>query len=118
MAEKSYKANKAFSFGGVSYVEGQEVLVEDKAALEKLQAQKLISTGKGKTAAELQEERDEELNKEMEETAKLQAEKNQKEFDRVYGEKRKAAGPNAAPPDAGHPPKVSTIKTDDQTKGK
>lgn len=112
----NYKANKAFSFGNMSYVEGQEVNIEDKNAIEKLKAKKLISTGKGKTAVEVQEERDAELQKESEETAKLQQEKAQKEFDRVYGEKRKSAGPNAAPPDASHPPKVSTIKTDDQTK--
>lgn len=107
-----YKASKAFSFGGVSYVEGQEVNVEDKAALEKLKEQKLISSGKGKTAEEVEESRQAELDKEMEENAKLRDEKAQAEYDRVYGEKRKAAGPNAAPPDPG---KVN-MKVKDETK--
>jgi len=54
----SYKATTNFSFDGKNYVEGQDIAIDDEVVLAKLKERGQISSGKGKSADDVQAEAD------------------------------------------------------------
>lgn len=102
---KSYKASTNFSFAGKNYVEGQEIDITDEDVLAKLESRQQISSGKGKSAADVETERHNEYAKKSAAADKQrqeEADAREKEF-LAQGGKPKSS--------------VRTMRTDDQTQG-
>lgn len=100
----SYKATQNFSFDGKTYVEGQEVNIDNETIVEKLKSRGQIGSGKGKSVEDVEAEKnaaDAKASKEGDEKRAKEAYEREKEFLDRQGK-----------------PKVSAkMKVEDQTEG-
>ena len=101
---KSYKASKAFSHGGKTYAEGQEIDITDEEILAVLERRELISGGKGTPAADIEAAKRKELAAKSAEADKKAEEEAKKREDEFIAQ-------------GGRPKKSTRMTTDDQTGG-
>jgi hypothetical protein len=91
-----YKAKSTFSFAGKPYNEGDSVNITDEDTAEKLKKQGFITEGEGKSAADVEADRQAEHDKKALENLDKKNEAARKEWERVQ-EKNKNAGLPEAP---------------------